>query len=693
MKHNKRSKFLFAGTFLLGSTFLTGIGMAADLSLKRAILGSGGVGYFEYTADVEGDDTIIWRAQLDQVDDILKSIVVLDEAGPASITLPGKASLETAFTSLPFGVQDLSDMPNLLNALRGAEISVSGQRKITGRIVNVTREQYQPQNGKEITLTRTRISLMSNGSIEQFILEDAENVTFSDQTIGKQVTTALEALKDNQDRSSRNIAIRLSKDGKRTIRVGMVTEAPVWKAAYRLSLPDKNSTEKNQVRLQGWAVLENMTGSDWKDVEVTLSAASPVTFRQLLYKPYYVSRPTIAPPVSQALLPVTDEGQMRYRFSQNIMEKDFKGTLQEQKSPSMASSRNYALKKVLPPPPSPALSDSLGGQTDTSMNQENIAGSSFTLKAKISVKAGESITTPFIDLTTDSNSVAWIQAMSSGQAKRTAWHAVALHNSSDTTLPPGAVTLYENTAQGPLFSGEAQLATLPTNDTRMLGFGLEQKLSVNTETDNSHEVVAVKVKDGLVEIKRNSRIKTLYRVKNSSDTLRQVVLEHPKLEQYKLINHEELKATLIPNAYRLKFDVKAGETKPVEVIVETPVYETIAYGDFSENLINMLTASSNLDSTTKSRLVPVRSAAVKLADLRRELNSLEETRNETANDQNRIRQNLNASPSGSDLQRLYSQKLLEQEKNFDQLDQKIKSTKADIEKAYMELSKAIETLT
>ena len=32
--------------------------LAADLTLKRVMLSSGGVGYFEYAADVDGDDTL-----------------------------------------------------------------------------------------------------------------------------------------------------------------------------------------------------------------------------------------------------------------------------------------------------------------------------------------------------------------------------------------------------------------------------------------------------------------------------------------------------------------------------------------------------------------------------------------------------------------------------------------------------------
>ena len=56
---------------------------AADLSLQRIMLSSGGVGYFEYEAVVDGNATLSLDVPLDQVDDILKSLVVYDDNGTA----------------------------------------------------------------------------------------------------------------------------------------------------------------------------------------------------------------------------------------------------------------------------------------------------------------------------------------------------------------------------------------------------------------------------------------------------------------------------------------------------------------------------------------------------------------------------------------------------------------------------------
>ena len=50
------------------------------------------------------------------------------------------------------------------------------------------------------------------------------------------------------------------------MRVAYIVAAPVWKASYRLTLPADPAAPK--AALQGWATVENLSGQDWKDVEL-----------------------------------------------------------------------------------------------------------------------------------------------------------------------------------------------------------------------------------------------------------------------------------------------------------------------------------------------------------------------------------------------------------------------------------------
>src|SRR5262249_36227487 len=83
---------------LVGLFGLPTLAFAQDLALKRVMLSSGGLGYFEYEANVDGDATLKLTVSLQQVDDVLKSLVVYDDkGGVGGLSLPGREPLANTF--------------------------------------------------------------------------------------------------------------------------------------------------------------------------------------------------------------------------------------------------------------------------------------------------------------------------------------------------------------------------------------------------------------------------------------------------------------------------------------------------------------------------------------------------------------------------------------------------------------------
>ena len=277
---------------------------AAELQLKRVMLSSGGVGYFEYQAEVEGWETIEVPVRLDQVDDVLKSAVIFDdEGGSGVIELQGRDSLAEIFRTMPVGPDAFSSPANLYAALQGEEISVSEPVEATGRIVSVVEENATDKDGNAIV--RHRMSIMTKDGLVQFVLEDARGIKFTNEALDAKVNGALMALASNRQRELRTLKITARGEGSRTLTVGFVIEAPLWKTSYRLVTGADGAT-----RMQGWAIIENASGADWKDVELTLVSGNPVTFRQALYDKYYVARESVPVEVLGRVMPQRDEGSI-----------------------------------------------------------------------------------------------------------------------------------------------------------------------------------------------------------------------------------------------------------------------------------------------------------------------------------------------------------------------------------------------
>src|SRR5271163_2348708 len=163
---------------------------AADLALKRVVLSTGGVGYFEYEAAVAGDAALALDVPLDQVDDVLKSLVVYDAGGSAGeITLPGREPLTQSFVDLPFDRAALNSATDLLNALQGAEIRIAAPKAIAGRLVHVDDETLRGADG--VAQTRSRVSVLTDAGLQQFALQDVDAIAFADLVLQRQVNTAL----------------------------------------------------------------------------------------------------------------------------------------------------------------------------------------------------------------------------------------------------------------------------------------------------------------------------------------------------------------------------------------------------------------------------------------------------------------------------------------------------------------------
>ncbi len=207
---------------------------AADLTLKRVMLSSAGVGYFEYEAEVDGPTTLGLDVPLDQVDDVLTSLVVFDSAGGVgTVELPGRDTTRASFGDVPFGPEALRSTVDYLNSLQGVEIAVQGPRPMTGRLVHAERvaEALPAAPGQPpATVQRTRVTLLGADGMRQFVLEDADSIQVTDPALSARIGQALDSLRREANQSVRHITLRSTGAGQRTVRVGYVAAAPLWKA-------------------------------------------------------------------------------------------------------------------------------------------------------------------------------------------------------------------------------------------------------------------------------------------------------------------------------------------------------------------------------------------------------------------------------------------------------------------------------
>lgn len=77
--------------------------------------------------------------------------------------------------------------------------------------------------------------------------------------------------------------------GRRTVSIAYVTESPAWKPSYRVTLDGSDGGG----RLQSLAVVDNISGEAWRDVEVGVGSTSALSFRYDLHSVRMVERETL----------------------------------------------------------------------------------------------------------------------------------------------------------------------------------------------------------------------------------------------------------------------------------------------------------------------------------------------------------------------------------------------------------------
>ena len=101
-------------------------GRQADVPVKQVVLFSSGVGYFEHFGTVNGTGDTELRFKTQQINDILKSLVLedLDKGQVTTITYPSQDPVAKTLRSFQVDITTNPSLGDLLNQLRGAKVKL-----------------------------------------------------------------------------------------------------------------------------------------------------------------------------------------------------------------------------------------------------------------------------------------------------------------------------------------------------------------------------------------------------------------------------------------------------------------------------------------------------------------------------------------------------------------------------------------
>jgi hypothetical protein len=423
-------------------------------------LSSTGLAQIERAGEVPADQPVVFRAPLGDIDDLLRSLIILDPVGRVEgLSLPARDLLNEAFRGLPLRPADFENRASLLNALRGQEAEAAGAR---GRIATAAE-----------TEAGLALSLIAPRGLLSVLLKPGDEVTLTDPALAARVARAAEALAAARSDDERRIEIRLKADRARQVAAIYVAGAPLWKPSYRLLAPAFGAAGA-QARLMGWDVVVYASGSDWEGVRVSLVSDDAVAFRHPIFEPITVPRPELSVRIAEAIRVTPDTGAM----------------------PPMP-----AAAPMMAPPPAPApragmRMEAAPAPLAATVSTEAAAGRvAFSLEQPVTLRSGETANLPFLDLNLSAERLWWVQDLTATRPLQ----ALRFRNTSNHVLPDGLITVYDG-AGAPSFLGDAELRALSPGDQRLIAFARDRDLRLSSQNSSRDEITRITLRRGFISL-------------------------------------------------------------------------------------------------------------------------------------------------------------------------------------------------
>lgn len=663
------------------------------LPVRRVVLYKNGMGYFEHSTHIRGNQELAIDFTTSQLNDVLKSLTAVDlgEGRISGVRYNSIAPLDERLKALrlPFGEQ-LTRI-DFLAALRGARVEVhSGSEAATGRLLSVEKEKRFNEKGDSYEVTEFSV-MTDGGDMRNFDLGPSTSVRLAERDLSDEVEKYLNLIGSSRARDLRRMTISATGTGEREIFVSYISEVPVWKSTYRIILPEKPNAKPV---LQGWAIVDNTVGEDWKDVQLSLIAGAPQSFIQDISRPLYTRRPVVPLPQAAMLTPQTQEASMSApappASPPATVEVSGESALTMSTGPGHAGGIGGGAFKVRG-----AGSDRDRFNTFDAVAKLQAEAESkdlgdyfeYNLKQKITIGKNQSALVPILQSPIEAEKVT-IWNENTREIRRALW----ITNSSGLTLDSGTFNILESDT----FAGEGLIETVHPAERRLISYAADPALRVTMEQESSEKpVTRIHIVKGLMYLTREQRDSRKYTLHNADAAPREVVIEHPARENWKLVEGpkpEETSASYL----RFRVAVPAGQTANLQIEEYRPESSEFALTNLDEKQVAFITQQRQITPAMQEAFRRVLTQKNKVDSLATQVKTRQHEVETITKDQARLRENMKALRGSAEekalLQR-YAHQLDSQEDRLNTLAKEISDLQEKQNQARAELDQIVQQIT
>ena len=609
---------------------------AADLTVSKVVLYKHGIGFFERSGSVPPGDQAQLQFKATEMDDVLKSLTVEQRGGEgvSAIRYDSSDPLSKRLEVFPFRIGQAITLSQILDQFKGAEVELRlSSGKARGSIISartIPASERLPQ--------RQELMLLTKGELRTVDPAAAAGLRFVDPKLQSQFADYLGVVARSRNLEKRTVTIE-SLGAVSEVAASYVVPTAIWKSSYRLVFD-----EREKPLLEGWAIVDNTSGEDWTNVQLSLVSGLPVSFISRLYEPRYVSRPVVQLAQDRAWRPVVHGGA--------VEEAGLSDTVAAMREPvaSAQKGRRDNLgrleKRAFRQQVAEAVVGSLVGAQDGRFQRRAVSSTvaaaavgaelgelfEYKIDRPVNIRKGESAMLPFFRERIEARR---LLIYDHSNASQHPLNAVELTNSSDTTMDGGAITVYDAGA----YAGEALMETVKSGDKRLISYAVDLGTRITAAFDSESKLLSeFHFQRGLLTTKTARRETKTFTIRNVDSKSKTVIIEHAVRPEYKLIDMKPEEKTA--NSYRFEVKVGPGATEKFPVVEERVYSQQIAVTNMTPDRIFAYVGNEKLDEAGRRKLEEIADLKRQIADTDRELNRVNERINNLSQDQSRLRSNI-----------------------------------------------------
>ncbi len=592
---------------------------AAELPVTKVILYKNGVAYVERSGQTAAGVPARLDFKIPEMDDVLKSLVVEDRGGAvARIRYETNEPLQRRLAELGVSLTAQRPLALILDEWRGEKIELTyrGEKLAAAILSGRLAALADGAQRQELTV------LLDSGELRTLDLDAATAVRLSDPRLNKQLTDALLAISQARSRERRSVYIDSTGAGTRTLVARYLVPAPLWLSTYRLSL-----SEAGEALLEGWAKVDNSSGEDWSNVELSVVSGKPVSFISRLYEPRYVQR-------IEADLP--EQAAVRPELYQTAMQKDAalnapmeaKGIRQSNEAAGRLMRRMEAAPAAAPP--APMMMTAIAETADASEKGDLFE---YRFPSRVNARNGESILLPFLQQKLPVRRLLVYSDTSSSYPR----NAVEINNASGKTLDGGPITVYD--AGG--YAGEALIETTKDGVKRMISYAVDQGVRITTNRDSGAQVIrTIKAQRGVVTTRTAVEVTTTYTVDSSDAKEKSLLIEHNVDRNLKLLSPKPDEETL--SHYRFAVKLAPKSKAKLAVKQEQELESSISANNLDNDTLALYARNKSITEAARAQLEAILAKKRDLSATQREQQRMEKQRSDAMQQQSRVRENIGA---------------------------------------------------